>query len=104
MTYPEVKDKVDRLATAMVNMGLRKGDWVATILPTSVQFIISDYAISRAGLVHIPSSSLEPLPSLEHKFKEGTPRAVITLDEHVNLAAQILDKCKIEHFNPLQVG
>ena len=69
MTYPEVKDKVDRLATAMVNMGLRKGDRVATILPTSVQFIISDYAISRAGLVHIPSSSLEPLPSLEHKFK-----------------------------------
>ena len=97
MTYPEVKDKVDRLATAMVNMGLRKGDRVATILPTSIQFIISDYAISRAGLVHIPSSSLEPLPSLEHKFKEGTPRAVITLDEHVNLAAQILDKCKIEH-------
>jgi long-chain acyl-CoA synthetase len=97
MTYPEVKDKVDRLATAFVNLGLKKGDRVATILPTSIQFIISDYAISRAGLVHIPSSSLEPVPSLEHKFNEGTPRAVITLDEHADLAAQLLNKCKIEH-------
>jgi long-chain acyl-CoA synthetase len=97
MPYPEVKDKVDRLATALYNLGLKKGDRVATILPTSIQFMISDYAISRAGLVHIPSSSLEPVPTLEHKFKEGTPRALITLEEQVNLAVQISTKCNIEH-------
>ncbi|MFZ1037031.1 MAG: AMP-binding protein, partial [Smithella sp.] len=48
-TYPDVKDHVDRLATALCSMGLKKGDRVATLLPTSIQFIIADYAISRAG-------------------------------------------------------
>ncbi len=97
MTYPEVKDKVDRLATALYNLGLHKGERVATILPTSIQFVLADYGISRAGLVHIPSSSLEPIPALEHKFREGRPRALITLEEHTDLALQIMKKSEIKY-------
>jgi long-chain acyl-CoA synthetase len=97
MTYPVLKDKVDRLATAFYNLGLRKGDRVAAILPTSIQFILTDYAISRAWLVHIPSSSLDPVPSLEHKFNDGRPRVLVTLAEHVDLAVQVMKKSKIEH-------
>ena len=67
------------------SMGLKKGDRVATLLPTSIQFIIADYAISRAGLVHIPGSSLEPAEHLQHKFKEGSPHALICLDEYLNV-------------------
>jgi len=96
MTYPVLKDKVDRLATALYNLGLRKGDRVAAILPTSIQFVLTDYAISRAGLVHIPSSSLDSVTSLEHKFNEGKPRALVTLAEHADVAAQVMKKCKIE--------
>ncbi|TFH41073.1 MAG: AMP-dependent synthetase, partial [Chrysiogenales bacterium] len=69
MTYPEVRDRVDRLAAALWGLGMRKGERVATILPTSIQFVLADYAISRAGLVHIPSSSLEPMSTLEYKFR-----------------------------------
>ncbi len=96
MTYPVLRDKVDRLATALYNLGLRKGDRVAAILPTSIQFILTDYAISRAGLVHIPSSSLDSVTSLEHKFNEGKPRALVTLAEHLDVAVQVVKKCKIE--------
>ncbi|HNW28075.1 MAG TPA: AMP-binding protein [Spirochaetota bacterium] len=97
ITYAELKEKVDRLATAFYNLGLKKGDRVAAILPTSIQFVLTDYAISRAGLVHIPSSSLDSIESLEHKFKEGKPRALVTLSEHADVAAQLLKKCKIEY-------
>ncbi|MHB8137424.1 MAG: AMP-binding protein [Smithellaceae bacterium] len=97
MTYPEVKDHVDRLATALCNMGLKKGDRVATLLPTSIQFVIADYAISRAGLVHIPSSSLEPADHLQHKFKEGSPDALICLDEYLDVISNILQKVKLKN-------
>jgi long-chain acyl-CoA synthetase len=97
MTYPEVKDKVDRLATALYNLGLRKGERIATILPTSIQFVLADYGISRAGLVHIPGSSLEPIPALKHKFREGRPQALITLEEHTDLALEIMKKSKIKY-------
>lgn len=97
MTYPQVKDHVDRLATALHNMGLKKGDRVATLLPTSIQFVIADYAISRAGLVHIPSSSLEPAEHLQHKFKEGSPHALICLDEYLDVVKDILEKIPIKN-------
>jgi len=97
MTYPEVKDHADRLATALYSMGLKKGDRVATLLPTSIQFIFADYAISRAGLVHIPCSSLEPADHLLHKFKEGSPNALICLDEYLDVVKNILKKIQIKN-------
>ncbi len=96
MNYPQVKDHVDRLATALAKLGLEKGDRVATILPTSIQFVIADYAISRAGLVHIPSSSLEPLLTLEHKFNMGGPKAVIC-DSTVEVAREAAKNTGVEH-------
>ncbi|MFP4446264.1 MAG: AMP-binding protein [Desulfosudaceae bacterium] len=97
MTYPEVKDHVDRLAAALAGLGLQKGERVATILPTSIQFVIADYAIAKAGLVQIPSSSLEPPANLEHKFTKGSPRAIICLDEYLELATEVKEKTGIEH-------
>ncbi|MDY6904413.1 MAG: class I adenylate-forming enzyme family protein [Thermodesulfobacteriota bacterium] len=96
MTYPEVKDHVDRLAAGLAAMGLEKGDRVATILPTSIQFVIADYAIAKAGLVQIPSSSLEPPSTLEHKFSKGTPKAIICLDEYVDIAKPVMEKTGIQ--------
>ncbi|RJP89354.1 MAG: AMP-dependent synthetase [Desulfobacteraceae bacterium] len=97
ISYPELKDHVDRLATALAGFGLKKGDRVATILPTSIQFFVADYAISRAGLVQIPCSSLEPPDNLEHKFKESGPKALICLDEYLDVARAILKKVAIPH-------
>ncbi len=96
MPYPEVKDHVDRLATALCNMRLKKGDRVATLLPTSIQFVIADYAISRAGLVQIPGSSLEPAEHLQHKFKEGSPDALICLDDYLDVVRDLLKKIHIK--------
>lgn len=97
MTYPEVKDHADRLATALAAMGLKKGERVATILPTSIQFVVADYAIAKAGLVQIPSSSLEPPSTLEHKFSKGSPRALICLDEYLDIAVDVAKRTGIEY-------
>ncbi len=77
LKYPKLRDKAYSLATALSKMGVQKGDRIATILPTSIQYIISDYAVSRLGAVHIPSSFLEPEEVLVHKFKDGAPKALI---------------------------
>ncbi|MDA8404152.1 MAG: AMP-binding protein [Desulfobacteraceae bacterium] len=104
ITYPELKDQVDRLATALAGFGLQKGDRVATLLPTSIQFFVADYAISRAGLVQIPSSSLEPPDNLEHKFKESGPKALICLDVYLDVARAILKKVMIPHVIVTRMG
>jgi long-chain acyl-CoA synthetase len=86
ITYRELKDHADRLANALAGMGVEKGDRVATLLPTSVQFVVADAGISKAGAVHLPCSFLEPEDNLAHKFSESSPKAVICLDEHLLIA------------------
>ncbi|SCX77098.1 AMP-binding protein [Desulfoluna spongiiphila] len=96
LTYPEVRELAHRLATALSGFGLAKGDRVATLLPTSIQFVIADYAISRAGLVHVPCSALEPVSHLTHKFNTCTPRALITMDDTLDHAKQLAETTSVE--------
>ena len=88
LSYPQIRDQAFRLATALAALGIKKGDRVATILPTSIQFILADYAISRAGAVHIPSSFLEPESVLLHKFQEGAPQVLICMVEDLGVSVE----------------
>lgn len=97
MLYPEVKDKADRLANALLAMGVQRGDRIATLLPTSIQFVLADTAISKAGATHVPCSFLEPPDHLEHKLKESTPKAVFTLDEYRPIVEGLTRKVEIAH-------
>jgi len=89
ITYPELKNHADRFANALAGMGVEKGDRVATLLPTSVQFIVADAGISKAGAVHVPCSFLEAHDTLAHKFTESSPKAIICLEEHLTLAESL---------------
>lgn len=97
MFYPEVKNNADRLANALAAMGVEKGDRVATMLPTSIQFIIADYGISKAGAAHIPSSFLESVDLLEHKFATGTPKVLICLDEYLDAVELVKERLIARH-------
>ena len=91
LPYPEVKKTADKLANALAGMGIQKGDCIATMLPTSIQFVLADTAISKAGAVHVPASFLDSVENLTHKFTECSPKAIICMDEHAHLAQPLKD-------------
>lgn len=86
MSYGEVKETADKLANALAAMGIKKGDCIATMLPTSIQFVLADTGISKAGAIHVPCSFLDTVENLAHKFSECSPKAIICMDEHLHLA------------------
>jgi acyl-CoA synthetase (AMP-forming)/AMP-acid ligase II len=86
ISYPEVKEHADKLANALAAMGVEKGDRVATLLPSSIQYVVADTGISKAGAVHVPCSFLEAKDTLAHKFNESSPKALLCLDEHMQMA------------------
>ena len=97
ITYSEVKLHVDKLATALFDLGVKKGDKVATILPNSPQFVISDYAILRAGAANVPCSPLHKASDLEYELGSAGAKTIICIDGSLDLVRSIKDSTKIEN-------
>jgi acyl-CoA synthetase (AMP-forming)/AMP-acid ligase II len=58
LTWGELNKSVNRLANAMLDLGVKKGDKVATILPNSLESFESLWAVTKIGAVVVPLSAL----------------------------------------------
>jgi len=96
ITWKELKIQVDRLASGLSELGIGKGDCVATILPTSPQFVISDYAILKTGATHVPCSLLHRSHDLIHEIGESGAKAVICLDKSLDMVKSIKDQTELK--------
>jgi len=96
VTYPEVLVDAERLATALAERGVGKGDRVATILPTSVQFAVVDSAISIAGGVHVPNDFLDATEDLEYRLEQSEADVLVGHDAHEELVFELADRVGID--------
>ena len=97
MTYEEAGRAMDSLATALSNLGLKKGDACALLMPNSFQYIISFYACIKIGA--IPSGidpTYKPLEVL-YQIETTNSKGIIVLDAlYGELVKPIIDETNIE--------
>jgi acyl-CoA synthetase (AMP-forming)/AMP-acid ligase II len=67
----------DRLANALVALGLNAGERVAIVLPNSTDTLIAYYAVAKAGLVRVQLNIRETLDSHLYKIEDSGARCVI---------------------------
>ena len=80
VTYKQFQDYVKRLATALVDLGIKKGDVVAIHLPNCIQYIVSYYAITRIGAIASGiNPTYQPIEIL-HQIDIVKPKMLIVLD------------------------
>ncbi|MFB6178814.1 MAG: class I adenylate-forming enzyme family protein [Halorientalis sp.] len=94
-TYEEVVEMTDKLANALGERGVEKGERVATILPTSLQFLVSTFAISKAGGVHIPNDFLMAEDDLVYRLRQGDPEVLIGVDHQRDLVLDLADELDV---------
>ena len=78
VTYREFNDRVNRLANALYNMGLRKGHKVATILPNCVEQLEVFWAVARMGYVVVPLSPMLRATGLTRLINDSDSVAIVT--------------------------
>ncbi|MFC2050127.1 AMP-binding protein [Chloroflexota bacterium] len=96
MSYKDLKLEVDRFAAALADLGVKKGDKVATILPNCPQYIISDFGILKSGAVHVPCSVLHKAADLIYEIGDSGAETVICSEMSIELVNSIKDKTKIK--------
>ena len=80
MSYLELKDQIDRFATALYDLGIRKGDTVALFLLNCPQFVIAYFGALRIGAVLTPISPVYVTPEVKHQLEDSHAETIICLD------------------------
>ncbi|HEY6927999.1 MAG TPA: long-chain fatty acid--CoA ligase [Steroidobacteraceae bacterium] len=80
LTYRELKDQVDRLATALASLGVAKEARVAIQLPNLPQTVIAYYATVRLGAQAVFTNPLYTTREIEHQWKDAGCRVAIVTD------------------------
>jgi long-chain acyl-CoA synthetase len=95
--YSEMKLLSDRLAVALADLGVKKGDKVATILPNCPQYMISDFGIMKTGAAHVPCSLMHKAADLVFEIGDSGAETVICTEMSLETVNSIKDKTKIRN-------
>ncbi|MGB6421189.1 MAG: AMP-binding protein, partial [Anaerolineales bacterium] len=75
--YRQLKTRVDKLAAALAGLGVQKGDRVCIFLPNCMEFIISDWAVLKAGAAVVPTSVLRSEDGILHEVGSSKSKVII---------------------------
>jgi long-chain acyl-CoA synthetase len=76
-TFRQLHDRVDRVAAGLARIGIRKGDVVSVVLPTSCDCIVAVLAVARAGAIFCPLNTRFTARELVRLISVAKPRAVL---------------------------
>ena len=64
--FEDLNSQVNRLANALLGLGLKKGDRVGILMNNCCEYIETDFALSKAGIVRVPLNAR--LSGKDHEF------------------------------------
>jgi len=80
MNYKEIRDQVDRFATALHDLGIKKGDKVALLLLNSPQFIVAYMGALKAGATLTAISPVYVSSEIKYQLEDSGARMIVCLD------------------------
>jgi len=97
MKHKEIHEMSLRFATALHDLGVRKGDIVAILLPNCPQYVIAFFGILRLGATATTVSPLYVAREVEHQLKDSGAKTVIVLDLLYENVEKVWDKVGLKH-------
>lgn len=98
-TYAQLMRRIDRVARALIALGIEKGDRVTICMPNSPQALDTFYALNRIGAV---SNMIHPLSApaeIAFYLNFSKSKAILTLDQFYPKLEEIRDQLE----NPVTV-
>jgi len=96
ITYAELERLSTAFAAALVEMGVKKGDRVALLLPNCPQFIIAEMGIWKAGAAVCPLNPIYTERELEEALTNCSPETIVTLTLFYNRIKSIQPNTKLK--------
>ena len=88
-THGELKSASDRLATALRDWGVGKGDRVGVLLPQSAEVIVAHFAAMKVGAIVVPLFVLFGEEALSFRLRDSGAKVVVTDDDGVGKLSEL---------------
>src|ERR1700752_832031 len=95
ITYKEMNELTDRLAAALVDMGVKKGDRIGIFMPNTPQFVMAFFGILKAGGVVVATNPLYTPPEIEHQANDAGIEVMFVMTNFYNTIKKAQPKTKI---------
>jgi long-chain acyl-CoA synthetase len=89
VTYAELHARTGNLAGHLADIGIAPDDTVAIMLPNSVAWVESSFAITRAGAIGVPISYDATEAEISYRLIDADCKAVITTAERGDLFVRL---------------
>src|SRR3954463_9769597 len=77
-TYLELKEQVDRFAAGLLALGLKRGDRIGIWSPNNAEWVVTQFATAKAGLILVNINPSYRLHELEYALNKVRCKALIT--------------------------
>jgi long-chain acyl-CoA synthetase len=97
MTFSQLHQDSLKLSSYLIELGLKKGDRVAIMLPNCPQAVISFYAVLLAGGIVVQTNPLYTERELEYQLNDSEATMIIALDLIYPRVVKMKALTKIRH-------
>jgi long-chain acyl-CoA synthetase len=97
LTYGKVDRLVDRMAAGLQLLGLQEGDRVVIHLPNCPQFVITYYAILRAGGIAVPCNPAYVGREMEHQLNDSGAEIAVTMTSFYPTIRAVRGRTPLRH-------
>jgi acetyl-CoA synthetase len=89
LTYGELRERSNRLANALAERCIGRGDRVAILLPQGLPVPVAHVAVYKLGAVALPLAALFGIDALAYRLRDAGAKALITNAAGIAKLAQI---------------
>lgn len=95
-TYGYLETLVDKFATGLLNLGVKKGDKVMLYISNCPQWLIANYAINRIGAATVPVSPIYTAFEIEYMMRDAGIESVICLDTNFVYVKEVMERAHLK--------
>jgi long-chain acyl-CoA synthetase len=96
ITFKEMNELSDRVAAALVDLGVKRGDRVGIFMPNTPQFVMAYYGILKAGGAVVATNPLYTPPEIEHQASDAGIEVMFVMTNFYKTIKKAQPKTKIK--------
>ena len=90
ITYGELNNQVDILASALITLGVKSGDIVCAYLPNCIEYVLVVLSVARAGAIFSPINPRYKSVEISEILQQSKPKIIFTNVEQARNVKEVL--------------